>query len=409
MKILHTADWHIGKQLKKQSLNPELRLYFQWLADLLSTQHYDLLVVAGDIFDSYNPKADDRALYYETLNLLSNAVGRIIITGGNHDSIAVLNAATPILDSLNISVIGGATEDLKDELLAVESSDGDSCVIAAIPYLRDRDVLANQTFDNDRDRPSQIRAGYERHYRAVYGLAKDLYPSLPLIGMGHLYATGAKVSDSERDIQVGNQGAVEATIFEGYDYVALGHIHRPQRVSKLETVRYSGSPVALSFSEKSDRKTVVSITLGKGKVQGIESIDVPQFRELQTLSGTLSEVQDALGKYNTTCPLPTFLEVIVKEQVKDISKIPLVEQVIKEYNETSTQGKILKHTIKFDESEDNIDALFVAGTQIDELTHHEVFDELLAMRSQDKESINQLTKTYAELAENYQTYLDETA
>ncbi len=409
MKILHTADWHIGKQLKKQSLNEELKLFFQWLVHTLKDENYDILLVSGDIFDSYNPKTEDRALYYQTLTLISQSVKHIILIGGNHDSIAVLNAATPLLEPLNITVIGGVPDDLKDELIHIQLSNDEECVIAAIPYLRDKDVLINQTFDTDQDRPSQIRAGYAKHYRTVLDLAKTHYPRLPLVGMGHLYATGAQLSDSERDIQVGNQGAVSSTLFDGYDYVALGHIHRPQRVDKLDTVRYSGSPIALSFSERSDHKQVIKITLTDGNIDQIDVVQLPQFRELSTIEGSLEEVQSALAKYKTQCPLPAFLEVNINQQIRDITLNPLIEDMIDQFNKTSTQGKILKYKVTFAEEESRLESLFVPSKQIDDLTHTEVFNELLTLQSQDTESRNTLMKTYRDLAENYQDYLDETA
>ena len=409
MKILHTADWHIGKRLKKQSLNHELKLFFEWLANELTHEKYDLLLVSGDIFDSYNPKTEDRALYYQTLTLLTQSVGQIIITGGNHDSIAVLNAAKPLLKPLNISVIGGASDQLIDELIPVTTKSGEACVIAAIPFLRDRDVLQNQTFDSDQDKPSQIREGYANHYQSIYHLANEHYPNLPLIGMGHLYATGAKLSESERDIQVGNQGAVSGSIFEGYDYMALGHIHRPQRVNNLDTVRYSGSPIALSFSEKSDNKQVVKITLTDNKVESIVGIELPQFRQLSTIDGSYDEVKKILSQFESTCPLQAFIEVNIHESVKDISLIPLIEQTIEQFNKTSTQGKILKHKITFEGEESSHESLFIASKQIDDLTHLEVFNEVLELQSQDPESRKSLIATYTELSENYQDYLDETA
>ncbi len=250
MKILHTADWHIGKVLHKRSLQDEFILFSEWLITTIIKEEIELLLVSGDIYDLANPSAKDRSMYFQLLRKLTELNIQIIITGGNHDSVGLLNAPKEILDVLDIHVIGGALDPIKEELIVIKNKKGDEeLVIAAVPFLRDKDLRNAETDQQYANRTEAIREGIKAHYKTLATLCKEKYASLPALAMGHLYAIGADPSDSERDIHVGNAAAVDASIFSGFDYVALGHIHRPQIIGKNEMVRYSGSPIALSFSE----------------------------------------------------------------------------------------------------------------------------------------------------------------
>ena len=163
MKILHTADWHIGKVLHKQSLQEEHKLFFDWLLKTIEEKEIDLLLISGDIFDLANPAAKDRGLYYNFLSQLVGTDTTVIITGGNHDSIGVLNAPSEVLTRLKIHVIGGATEDPRNELIEIkDDADQLQVVVAAIPYLRDRDLRHNDTTHKQSTRVEAIRAGIKQ-------------------------------------------------------------------------------------------------------------------------------------------------------------------------------------------------------------------------------------------------------
>ncbi|MFN3380431.1 MAG: exonuclease subunit SbcD [Runella zeae] len=239
MKILHTADWHLGKQLHKYSLEEDQRLFLEWLSDTIQQRSIDLLLISGDIFDTANPSNLALTQYYGFLKKLIGTDCQVIVTGGNHDSPGVLNAPRELLKFLNIKVVGSALENLGDELLHIHTPKGE-VVVAAVPYLREADLRKSVSGEGYEDRLSALRQGIRGHYEKLIDLKTSQFKNLPSIAMGHLYVNGASVSESERDIHViGGEAAFSAEFFpEGFDYVALGHIHRPQRMGPSEMIRY---------------------------------------------------------------------------------------------------------------------------------------------------------------------------
>ncbi len=250
MRILHTADWHLGARLIERDRLAEHATFVDWLIDTLRSEKIDALLLSGDVFDAANPPQDAVALYFDFLKRLADLKSvKAVITGGNHDSASHLNAPRELLRRFEVHVFGHAEENNLVDL--------DGAVIAAVPFLRERDLrqaAAGQTMTTVHE---QVRNAIRAHYAEQLDAARALAGGRPVIAMGHLTVLGATTSDSERDIHIGNLGAIGADIFDGFDYTALGHLHRPQRVGGQETVRYSGSPIPLSFSEASDAKSVV--------------------------------------------------------------------------------------------------------------------------------------------------------
>ena len=400
MKILHTADWHIGKVLHKHSLQDELKLFFDWLLTTIEEESIDLLLVSGDIFDLANPSASDRALYYGFLKQLISHKLKIIITGGNHDAVGLLNAPKEILASLDITVIGGATENIEDELIHFTNENDDpELIVAAVPFLRDKDLRDKKTDAQHKSRTDAIRAGILNHYRTLYTISKERHPNTPVIAMGHLFAVGAEVSESERDIHVGNAAAVEDRVFAGFDYVALGHIHKPQRVANNDKVRYSGSPIALSFSERSDNKCILILELKDNKLGPAKVIAVPKFRELRKFSGSLKEVQNKLLGYEPTYQLPSFLELEIKEENFSATVLSQVENLTELYAENE-KFSILKSKTAFISGMKDTSDLYVEGSNIEDLKPQDVFDKRLELEELSAEIKLALKDTFLELLEN---------
>lgn len=398
MNILHTADWHIGKVLHKHTLQEEHEFFFEWLLQTVIEEKIDLLLISGDIFDLANPAAKDRQLYYNFLSKLISTNTKVIITGGNHDSIGVLNAPREVLTALDIHVIGGAKEELKDELIEIKNGEGEvQLIVAAVPYLRDRDLRRNVTHGQQVTRVEAIRSGIKKHYDTLANIAKEHYPEIPLIGMGHLYTKGSITSDSEREIQIGNTAAIEAECFSSaYDYLALGHIHRPQVIDSNEFIRYSGSPIALSFSERSDKKLVLKISLEEGNVQPPQIINVPAFRELKKLSGSLSSVTEQLDQFKSCAQLPAFLEIEVKEEQFSAQTLIEVENLIANH-QTAEDFKILKSKVEFEHGSKNTADLFEVGTNVEDLTPQEVFGRKLESEEISAENQSVLKEAFSEL------------
>lgn len=401
MKILHTADWHIGKVLHKHSLATELGLFFDWMIGYIEDEDIDLLIVSGDVFDLANPTIKDKEQYYDIVLRLYNTGCKVIITGGNHDSVGELNAPKEILSAINITVVGGATESIENELIPVKNERGDlELVVAAVPFLRDRDLRTKDDSIKYDSRVEAIREGIKAHYSALGNLCAEQYPDTMAIAMGHLYASGVTVSESEREIHVGNQAAVKSNIFPSqFDYIALGHIHKPQMVDSNPSIRYSGSPIALSFSEKEDVKQVLLIETSDGKITEVQDVKVPQSRELKKLSGTLTEVEQQLLAYKPKHTLPSFVEVEILEKEFSAITLATVEELVLSYSDNEN-FKILKHKTLFENAQLDTADLFTEGTNIEELKPIDVFHKRLEQEEMDEQSRKIVEEAFIELIES---------
>src|SRR5690606_32065680 len=163
MKILHTSDWHIGKQLHKYDLNEDLDLFFEWLIDYIKTENIDVLLVSGDIFDQANPSQTAYKQYYDVLKRLINQDCKIILTGGNHDSASVLNAPAELLKAFDITVIGGAIEEIDEMFIEVEKIH-EKIIVAAIPFLKDRDLRKSVAGETYATKIEQIKSGLQTYF-----------------------------------------------------------------------------------------------------------------------------------------------------------------------------------------------------------------------------------------------------
>ena len=314
MRILHTADWHLGLRLYKREIVEEHHFFFAWLMELLKEREIDVLMISGDVFDQANPTNEARQLYYDFLKQLISLRIKVIITGGNHDAPGILNAPREILRMLDIHVVGSAMSDVKGELVGVggRGSDQVEAVVAAVPYLREPDIHALTKDLEFEDKREQVRAAIRKHYELVADACKDY--TVPVIAMGHLYAAGSSVSDSERLIQMGNQSAVASDDFPSiFKYIALGHIHKPQFVNGLSHIRYSGSPVPLSFSERKDRKIVIELEVNGDDIVQIDH-EVPVFRKLVRFSGSFEEVKAKIEAWKEEGLTKAYAELQIEEE-----------------------------------------------------------------------------------------------
>jgi len=286
VKVLHTADWHLGHTLHDQNRDVEQQIFLGWLLDILDTEAADALLICGDIFDSANPPASAQALWYRFLASARTRLPRldIIAVGGNHDSSARLDAPHPLLDEFGIRVVGGLPRTSDGEVpwerLAIPLTDHDGSVaawVAAVPYLRPIDLPAAP------DSADPLIAGVGQLYADALAAARSCcQPGQALLVTGHCYTTGGIISElSERKILGGNQHALPADIFPAdVTYVALGHLHLAQRVGRDDRIRYSGAPLPLSLAETSYHHQVCLVTFAGGHLDGVREIPVPRPVEL---------------------------------------------------------------------------------------------------------------------------------
>ena len=289
LTILHTSDWHLGRRLYGRLRYEEFESFLHWLQDTISAQKVDILIVAGDIFDTMTPSNKAQALYYEFLGKVSRSCCQhVVIVAGNHDSPTFLDAPSNVLKFLNVHVIGTACDNLNDEVLVLGDDDNNPhCIIAAVPYLRDRDVRSSSAGESADSKDANVITGICEHYDNVADIAKakqaDLIKThqryIPIIATGHLFASGGKTTEDDgvRELYVGSLGKISADMFnDGFDYVALGHLHVPQRVGGRESIRYSGSPIAMGFGEAKQQKQVLLVQFGAAEHfnDGISELNV---------------------------------------------------------------------------------------------------------------------------------------
>lgn len=383
MKILHTADWHIGKKLHKHDLSKDFELFINWLVDLVKKEEIDIILVSGDVFDLANPSNEARRAYYRALLKINKLNCKLILTGGNHDSPAVLNAPREILQVMDIHVIGSLPEKIEDCLIPLKDSTGKvEAVVAAIPYLRDPD-LRNATEDfSYESRLEAVREGIARIYKQAAAACAEVYPGIPAIVMGHLFAAGVSTSDSERDIQVGNEASFDSTGFGNYfKYIALGHIHRPQKVVAQVPAFYSGSPIPLSFSERKDEKRVLIFETSNFEAL---SIAVPFFRQLMKISGNLEEIRNKLNALSIKGELGALLEIELVEKEYNPSKLLDLDQLVQSFEHQGAE--IIKHRTTFPNQIKGASELYDPSQQLEDLKPLEVFTKRLDHENFDDET-----------------------
>lgn len=290
LKIIHTADWHLGQTFFGYDREEEHDAFLNWLVNTLAEQQTDVLLIAGDVFDVANPSASAQRRFFHFLKEANrhNPHLQIIVVAGNHDSAARLESPVPLLEELNTSIVGiiRRTEtgeiDFDSLLIPLYNKEKERegwCL--AVPYLRQGDYPASEeTHDT-------YIAGINRMYGQLYDFADaKRQPGEALIAMGHLHATGAELSDddrSERIIMGGLESVSSDTFHEGLAYTALGHIHKAQRLGGRENLRYSGSPLPMSFSETNYRHQVVAVTVENGCLSAVEPMPIPLLTDLHRI------------------------------------------------------------------------------------------------------------------------------
>ncbi|WP_018982067.1 exonuclease subunit SbcD [Salinimonas chungwhensis] len=305
MKILHTSDWHLGQTFFTKTRKDEHEAFLQWLLSVAEQEQVDLIIVAGDIFDTGTPPSYARQLYNQFVVDLQHAGCELVVLGGNHDAVSVLNESRQLLSCLNTHVIASTGISLQEQVLTINNRRSEpGAIICAVPFIRPRDVLQSQAGDTGTDKRRALGEAIAAHYDTVYQHALEirqhLGKPLPIIATGHLTALGVSQSDSVRDIYIGTLEGFAAEGFPPADYIALGHIHRPQKVAKSESIRYSGSPIPLSFDELKHRKQIILVEFAGDAAAHINPIDVPIFQPMACHSGSLEELASELASYEQT-------------------------------------------------------------------------------------------------------------
>lgn len=294
MRLIHTADWHLGQRFFGWDRIREQRHALEQLRNILIQTQADALLVAGDIFDTVNPSSEAEALYYDFLSAISqdNPSLQVIITAGNHDSPYRLKAPSPLLERLNIKVVStvdklpDGTPNYTKLIHTLQGKEGEAITCLALPFLRPGDFSSLAGEENK----------LAQFIKSAYHHAKQY--THPIVIMAHLYLSGASfrsIEEGKVPDTIGNEEAVPLTFFpEEASYIAFGHIHKPQQIGGFNHIRYAGSLLPNSFSEKAYQHGVVQIDIdAEGKVT-TKNIEVVPPAKLVKVKGEEKEIKEYL-------------------------------------------------------------------------------------------------------------------
>ncbi|KFE54931.1 exonuclease SbcCD subunit D C-terminal domain-containing protein [Pseudomonas syringae] len=288
MRLFHTSDWHLGQNLHGQERDFEHASFLAWLLARLAERKPDVLLIAGDIFDTVNPtvKAQERLYDFIVNAHEQQPLLTIVMIAGNHDSGSRIELPAPLMRRLRTHALGrvlwldDGTLDVERLLLPLPDANGEiGAWCLALPFLRPAEVTGPTLGDN------YLRGIGQVHELLIAAANLKRRPGQALIAISHAHMAGGSVSeDSERSLIIGNAEALPASLFgESITYVALGHLHKPQRVNGEERIRYSGSPIPLSFSEIGYQHQILEIDCEGDQLRSVETLLVPRAVNLQRI------------------------------------------------------------------------------------------------------------------------------
>jgi exonuclease SbcD len=436
MKILHTSDWHIGRTLYEKKRYDEFEQFFIWLLQTLESENIDVLLIAGDIFDTGTPSNKAQELYYKFLcNVNKTKCQHIIIIGGNHDSASFLNAPQSILKSLNVHVVGAISNNLEDEVLILDilkmpntdleritkhlpSPEISKLIICAVPYLRDKDIRTVNAGESLEDKAQNLIQGIKEHYSAVAELAlkkrDELYKEcidkkpayIPIISTGHLFAAGGIAGDGVRDLYVGSLAYVNIEAFpKCFDYVALGHLHIAQSLGGTEHIRYSGSPIPMGFGEAKQIKKLITIDFPENKSENhihqemclasspikpsINEVSIPNFQMLERISGNLDHITQKIKELKTNHS-NAWLEI-------EYTGLEIIPDLKTKLDEAILESNLEIRRVKNKRISESIIKSNFSQENLKDLNPNEVFDKCLEINKVEEADKTLLKASYQEI------------
>jgi exonuclease SbcD len=420
LRIFHTADWHLGHHLHSVSRQLEHQLFLDWLLDELQNKQADALIVAGDIFDSANPSSAAQSQLYDFLVKAKIRLPNlnIVLVGGNHDSASRLDAPSPILNALGVTVVGGLSRDEQGNidwerlLVPLTNAAGEiKAWCGAMPFLRNADLPTARDGADDTERTDEqdtdpLISGMKTLYAELYAqLQQKASNDQSLILTGHCYMVNGAVSElSERKILGGNQHALPVELFpDNIAYVALGHLHLAQKVGANEHIRYSGSPIPLSFDETNYLHQVVQVDMRVGQAVATVAVKIPRSVQLLRIPNgkdfaVLPEVIKQLQSMNFD-DLPIEQRPLLELRIRLEKPEPGLRQQIEEVI-AKLPVRLLKISTAYSGSEKSLADLKIEE-RLEELHPLDVFQRCYQNKYDDEapEAINAL---FNELIENLQ-------
>ena len=337
IRILHTADWHLGQTFFGYDRTQEHEHFLDWLAGVLTKNKIDVLIVAGDVFDVSNPSAASQRMFYRFIHRVTTENPRLqlVVVAGNHDSAARLESPLPLLQEMRTEIKGIVRKqngkiDYEHLLVELKNAAGEGeALCLAVPFLRQGDYPVVETEGNP-----YAEGVKELYARLLKYALKKRTDGQALVAVGHLLATGSEIAEkdhSERIIIGGLESVSPESFPEQIVYTALGHIHKAQRVSGRENIRYAGSPLPMSFAEKHYHHGVVKVTLDEGWAVEIEKLEYTPLVRLLSIPATEAAAPDEVLDELRGLELPEdepmpYLEVKVKLSEPE----PMLRQQVEE-------------------------------------------------------------------------------
>jgi exonuclease SbcD len=322
MRILHTSDWHLGRSFGPVSLIEHQQQFIDWLVEQCGESRIDLVVIAGDVFDRAIAPTEAVVMFRDALLRLRETGAAVAVITGNHDGADRVASYDHLLDLSGVYVRGGYTN--VGEVLQLDFEDGPLDLVM-LPFLdpqaapddlpepvdpSDDESADNSTADADDAFERRIRRTHQSVLDEAISATRPNLKAPRSIAVAHAFVAGATVSDSERQLTVGGAGTVDASLFDGFSYTALGHLHRPQLVTGTNTVRYSGTPLAYSFSEEHSKSITIIDMLADGSCT-LEEVTVPVGFAVRTIIGTIDELLRAEPK---SAVVESFIRAIITDR-----------------------------------------------------------------------------------------------
>ncbi|MFT6776326.1 MAG: exonuclease SbcD [Paraglaciecola sp.] len=404
MKILHTSDWHLGQNFFTKSRKDEHQGFINWLLQQVAKEQIDAVIIAGDIFDTGTPPSYAREMYNQFVVDMQKLNCVLVVLGGNHDSVSTLNESKQILACLNTFVVASTGIAIDEQVFTIPDKSGQpGAILCAVPFIRARDVLQSTAGETGLQKRQALGDAIKQHYQRLYQIAltkkQNSGLDLPIIATGHLTALGVSQSESVRDIYIGTLDGFAADGFPPVEYMALGHIHKPQIVAKSEHIRYCGSPIPLSFDELGTQKQVMLVEFSGAQCSSLKPINIPIFQPMQVIKGDLSIIEAALKAYknNDQADLACWLCLEVESQdylsdlqqrIQDMTQGLNVE--VLQLRRTRNQRRQLLSQMK--------------SETLAELTPEDVFEKRLAMETFETSSETDEDQTKATLKQVRQRF-----
>lgn len=332
-KVIHTSDWHLGQYFMGKTRQAEHKQFLSWLIATAVSNDVNAIIVAGDIFDTGSPPSYARELYNKFIVRLQPTGIHLIVLGGNHDSVATLGESKELLACLNTHVIPGVLDDINNQVITLTNASAEpQAIVCAIPYLRPKDLINSIAGQSGSEKQQNLQQAISDHYQSIYLLAKeeqsrilkDSNTQVPIIATGHLTTVGAKSSESVRDIYIGTLDAFPSSAFPPADYIALGHIHRSQKIGGSDHIRYCGSPIPLSFDELNNDKIILVAEFNNGALTQVSSEQIPRFQPMHLIKGDLksieSEIRTLATQYDASLPAWLDIEVSTQDYLNDLQQ-----------------------------------------------------------------------------------------